>query len=139
MLFALVAFFLLSGPPDQKGFLVITSIETPLTEVKRAQLRQIYLKKRDRLRGVLVTPLQLTEANPLRGQFEQELHSKHFNVDEYWQQQRLQGGEKPPLEVTGEAVMLVYLERNVGYIGYVSAGKRDALKGFKVKILTLLD
>ena len=135
MLFALTAWWLWIGSAPDPGYVVITSTATPITTVSRDYLGQVYLKKRERLGKTRITPIHLPETHALRRVFEADIHHPRFDPAAYWLQQRLQGGERPPLEVAGEAFMLIYIERNPGTIGYVAAATRDALKRFKIKVV----
>ena len=133
----LIVMLLLQTGASEPGFLVITSEKTKLSQVTHYQLRQIFLRKLDRVNGVRVTPIQLEAHHKTRTDFERSVLGNDFIQHEYWLKQRLQGGEKPPLTVTGEAYMLVVVERNPGFIGYVSRSVSAELSNFKIKVLSV--
>ncbi len=124
-----------SSPPS--GFILVTSPRTQLTEIHLRQLRQIFLKKRDRIGKQRVTPIHLKPQHQARQAFEEAIFHTNFSSQRYWQQQRIQGGESPPLTVASEAVMLVYVARNPGFIGYVSASLRSQLADLDVVVLEI--
>ncbi len=132
-----VLLLLFQEPSDQKEFLVVTSANTPIEHLSKLELRQIWLKKRDRIGKVRVTPIQLSAKHPIRAGFDQWLYRKNFPLDEYWLKQRIQAGEKPPHSVANEAFVLIYVERNPGFIGFVAASYRKELKKFKVKVIPI--
>jgi len=133
---AMLLFFFqgLSGEP---GFLVVTSTNTKIEHLSKLELRQIWLKKRDRIGKVRVTPIQLDTGHPVRTDFDRWLYRKGFPLEEYWLKQRLQAGEKPPHSVANEAFVLIYVERNPGFIGFVPVSYRRELKKFKVKVIPI--
>lgn len=129
---ALLLLALAPGPGDD--FLVITSARTPVTTLSRRQLRQIWLKKLGRVNGARVSPVQIG-ANPLRQTFEKWLFRKGFDVRSYWLEQGLTGGEKPPTTVSNQGILLLYVARNPGLIGYISPQHRDELKKLGLVII----
>ncbi len=138
-MYSILLAFLLSGSPEPVEFLVITAGNTPVTSLTRLQLRQLYLKKLDRVRGVRLTPVQLKNTAPLKDAFHAFLFSRGFDLENYWLEQGLVGGEKPPIKVPNEAYMLAYVERNPGFVGYVNVALRSQLSNFGVKILVITD
>ena len=133
----LIVMLLLQTGASEPGFLVITSEKTNLSQITYYQLRQIFLRKLDRVHGVKVTPIQLEAHHKTRADFEMSVLGSDFRQHEYWLKQRLQGGEKPPLTVASEAYLLVFVERNPGFIGYVSRSVSAELSNFKIKVLSV--
>ncbi len=123
------------GPLENGRILIIAAMDLPVDSITILQLRQIYLKKLDRLGSFTLTPIQLGPGDSVRNRFEQTLFSEDFDLDNYWLEQRIRGGEKPPLSVSNAAYMLVFVERNPGFIGYVSAEHREDVKKLNLKIL----
>ena len=124
---------------SHQPFVLITAERTPIEQISRWELRQIFLKKINKVRKVRLKPIQLRSGNPTRQVFEKYVHGSGFRLSQYWELKRLQGGEKPPLEVAGEAHMLVYIERNPGFLGYVSPTRLPELKGLALKVVILID
>ncbi len=127
------------GSWEQTGLLMVVAEETPLQTITRWQLQRVYLKRMDRVGGVPLTPIHLKKKDALRKSFEAALFRKSFDLESYWLEQKLQGGARPPLVVSSEAFVLVYVERNPGFIGYVSVSSREALANFGVKVLTVVE
>ena len=124
---------------DSGAWLLVTAKATPFSEISKRELRQIYLQKLDRVGGTRVTPIHLSPEDPLRKTFEAWLFPPDFDLEGYWLLQRLQGGERVPFAAANQAYVLVYVERNPGFIGYVSADRRGELSQFDVKILGVVD
>ena len=133
--FLLVVFLV----PALRGqeFLIITSKDTALEQLTEYQLKQIYLGKLDRLRGVSLTPVQLKKEDPARVRFEQVLFGDRFDLENYWLVQKLKAAARQPLTVGSWALLLAFVERNPGFIGYIEKPRLKNLQGFEVKVLTV--
>ena len=132
----LLLFALAPGPGDD--FLVITSERTPVKTLSHRQLRQIWLKKLDRVDGTRVKPIQIAPA-PLRENFEEWLFRKGFNATDYWLEQGLTGGEKPPTTVSNQGILMLYIARNPGLIGYISPEHKGELKKLGLVVIPVKD
>ena len=129
---------LFSGSGDASSdFVVIVSEESALKHLARWQLRQIYLKKRDRIGRLMITPLHLPEGTPLRRTFDTYLFGGNFPTREYWLKQRLQAREAPPIVVKNQAYVLSYVERNPGFLGYIGKETIGELKNFRVRVVRI--
>lgn len=113
--------------------LIVVAKSSPIDRLSLAQLRGIFLKKIDRVARVHVVPVQFKPDNPTRKIFEARVFGSHFDVENYWLEQRIQAGERPPVAVADCAFMLLFVERNPGYIGYVPASMRSEIAQFKIK------
>ena len=116
---------------------VITATATPVDAISKAQLRRLYLSRIDRVRGVALVPLQLAAPSTIRTRFIDWLFGPGFDLENHWIEERLRGGARPPLEVINTAHMLIYVERNPGYIGFLPADRTDSLVGFDLKVLRI--
>ncbi len=118
-------------------FIVVTSEETKLEKMSAFQLKQVYLGKIIRLKGEKLTPLQVKRKDPLRHMFEDEVFEEHFDIDNYWLSRKLDAAAEPPRTVGSWALVLAYVERNPGFIGYIPKDKLSELSGRKVKVLEI--
>lgn len=116
-------------------YLIITSSESALSALPKYQLRQIYLGKLDTVEGEKIQPIQLKTDDPLRKLFEAELFAPGFDLQAYWFAEKIRNGARPPLTLSSWALVLAYVERNPGMIGYIEADKREKLTPYKVKVV----
>lgn len=135
----LLSFWLPQQPAtfQAKDILVITSKDTPISQISITQLRQLYLKKIETLNHHRITPIQLKEAHPLRPVFDQMVLGSSFNAENYWLEQSFLANEKPPVSVTNEAFVLIFVQRNEGFIGYVNKALIGEVQRLGLKILKL--
>lgn len=132
------AFFLVLLPQSREhGFLVVTSQKSQIESLTSFQLKQIYLGRLDRLKGIPLTPLQLKKGDPLRRGFETYLFGELFDLENYWLGQSLKLEAEPPMTVGSWALILAFVERNPGFIGYLPEDRVDALARYRVKILRI--
>ncbi|MCB1041730.1 MAG: hypothetical protein KDC35_02260 [Acidobacteria bacterium] len=99
------------------------------------ELQLIYLKRMDRLQKQRVVPLQYRHDHPMQKLFERLVMDPHFDLDNYWYEQQVQAGERPPQAVPDEAHLLVYVSRNPGHIGFVSAKLLEDARGLGLVII----
>ena len=118
-------------------FLLITSSKTPVNEVTPFQLRNLFLGKLEAIANFQVTPLQLKEHRPNSILFHKWLFGKHFDWNGYWINQQIKGGPAKPYSIGSTALMLAFLERNHGFIGYISSDRKSDLKDFRIKTLKI--
>jgi ABC-type phosphate transport system substrate-binding protein len=105
-----------------EDFKVVVHPDNPVTELDRATVSRLFLKKLLRWDdGISVQPVE--PALPrLRQAFAEQIHRKSPNaVRSYWNQIIFSGRDVPPLERAGDAEVLAYVRANRGAIGYVSA------------------
>lgn len=117
-------------------FLIVTSEKTEFQTLSEFQVQSIYLGKLDRINAIPVTFINLRKKDPLRRSFEAALFEKGFDLEDYWLSQRLLAQAIPPLEVGGWALVLAYLQRNPGLIGFLEEKHEHELEKLKLKVLT---
>ena len=139
MALCILIFMLLGNGEENPGFLVVVAADSPLESITTRQLRQLYLRKTERISGVRLIPLQLGEGHPVRKRFEERIFPHGFALANYWLEQELQGGEKPPLTVVNEAFVLVYVNRNPGYLGYVHPKLAPELAAHGLTVVRVVD
>ena len=118
-------------------FVIITAEATPIERMTRAQLRSLYLKRLDRLRGARLTALQFKAESPYQEAFERWLFGKHFDSTGHWIEERMRGGPHPPMRVSQRAQMLLYVARNPGFIGFLPRDQMQGMEGLNLKIVSL--
>jgi len=133
----LIPFLMMAARALSGDFVVVTSPETPLTRATPFQLQQVYLGKLDRLDGVRLVPIHLEDQHPLRIAFEKEILGNRADLESYWLKQKLEGGARPPLEVGDWVLVLAYVQRNPGYLGYIPAEHREEALARGLVIVTL--
>jgi ABC-type phosphate transport system substrate-binding protein len=104
-------------------FLVVTHPATPVTELSRAHLSRLFLKKSTQWSdGSAVRPVEPLEPG-LRQAFARQVHDRSLaDLAAYWNALIFSGRELPPLEKSSEADLLAYVRATPGAIGYVSGG-----------------
>ena len=136
-----LVFALLIGVPqfsEEPGFLVVVSANSEMEHIRRYQLKQIFLGKIDRVQGSRITPIQFKPGHPTRNAFEASLFGEGFKLQDYWLDQKIKRELRPPLEVDNWALLLAFIERNPGFLGYVSSEHLQKLQDFGVKVLKVL-
>ena len=136
----LLLFYALMVPAlfDQ-GFVLVTARSTPIQSLTRFQVQRIYLGKLDRLADTPITPVQLRSASPVQSAFEKWLFDESINLQNYWLEQKLMAGADPPMSVGSWGLLLIFVERNPGFIGFLEAGRVDELAGRDLKIIRIED
>jgi ABC-type phosphate transport system substrate-binding protein len=142
-----LSFFLLCGllllvvrpshGAEVAGFQVVVHPSNPLTEVKRSQLAQLFLKKSTQWpSGQPALPVDLGDGSPVRAAFSDNVLKRSVPaVRAYWQQRIFSGRDVPPAEKATEADVLGFVRANPGAVGYVASGVAPA----GVKVLVVVD
>jgi ABC-type phosphate transport system substrate-binding protein len=127
-----------STPADD--FVVIVHPSVVGTKIKRAELAAVFLKKALRWSGGggLAVPVDQSGTSQVRKAFsEAVIQLPVAQVVQYWQKQMFSAsGQRPPPVKDGDAVVIAFVAKNAGAIGYVSAG---AALPPEVKTLALAD
>lgn len=93
--------------------------QAALTET---ELQRIYTGRSNTLsNGSTITPLNLSDGNPLRNQFdEQALGRSSSQIKAYWSKLVFTGKGTPPKEVSSENDVIELVLQNPAMIGYVA-------------------
>jgi ABC-type phosphate transport system substrate-binding protein len=104
-------------------FLVVAHPSTQVSELSRAQLSRLFLKKSTQWPdGSAVRPVEPLEPG-LRQAFAREVHDRSLaDLAAYWNALIFSGRELPPLEKSSDADVVAYVRATPGAIGYVSGG-----------------
>jgi len=113
------------SPASLDDFLIVAAPQTKVERLTLLQLQRLYLGKLDRLDGQRLTPLQLRADDPARQRFQQALFGDRIDLEEHWIAQNLLAGADPPITVSSWSLLLIYVARNPGYIGYVAKAHAD--------------
>jgi len=117
--------------------LVVASKDTKIDRLTLFQLQQIYLGKLDQLKGQKITPLQLKPADPVRKKFDAFLFGDKVDLEDYWIKQKLRGGADPPVTIGNWSLLLLYVNRNPGYLGYIDKDQTGELAQYQLKIISI--
>jgi len=135
--YLLVLFF--ACPLAAADYVVFTSTETPVVRLTQFQLKQIYFGRLDRWKGMRLQPIQLARDSAVRTGFDRKVLGPASDVADYWLQQKLKGGAREPLTVRDWALVVVYVRRNPGFIGYAPAEESQALRDQGLRVIEVTD
>jgi ABC-type phosphate transport system substrate-binding protein len=104
-------------------FLVVAHPAIQVTELSRAHLSRLFLKKSTQWSdGSAVRPVEPLQPG-LRQAFARQVHERSLaDLAAYWNALIFSGRELPPLEKSNDADVVSYVRATPGAIGYVSAG-----------------
>ena len=100
-------------------YMVVTSIQSRFDEMTAWQLKQVYLGKLDRLNGVHLVAVELSKDHPPRRAFDRFLFRDPADLENYWLTHKLRGDANPPMTVGSWALVVSFVKRNPGFIGYI--------------------
>lgn len=137
ILSAAAALLLAAGPRavSAQDFQVVVNASSPVSQLSRAQVSNIFQKKERRLGSENAAPVDLKTDVPVRETFSQAIHGRSASaIDSYWMKQVFAGRNDPPEQKSSEEDVLEYVRSHPGAIGYVSAG---TVLGAGVKALSV--
>lgn len=110
------------GFTQQDGYRVVVNAANPTTNMSRAELARLFLKKVPKWPdGQTVQPADQERVSPVRQAFSKAIHQKDVDaIASYWQVLVFSGREVPPRIVKSDAEMLQFVRDNPGAVGYVS-------------------
>jgi ABC-type phosphate transport system substrate-binding protein len=120
----------------QDAFKVVAHPEVPAASVTRAELSQLFLKRKTSWgAGRPVRPVDQVDRSPTRRTFSQAVHGKPTeSIKSFWQQQIFSGRAVPPPEKGSDDEVLAFVRATPGAVGYVS--RSAAVSGVKVVMVT---
>jgi ABC-type phosphate transport system substrate-binding protein len=127
-----------SARADAATYKVIVNAQAKVSQLKKSELRAIYLKKLTRWKDdTLITPFDLPVASPVRDAFTQgALEMTKASLISQWRQRIFTGQGVPPKELADDAAMMTVVTATPGAIGYVRA---DTPVSPTVVVLTITD
>lgn len=106
-------------------YVVIISNSNKIEEVKKDELKNIFLKKRNFVGEVKVYPVNLPADNLVRKRFEKSiLNMDREDISEYWMEKHYYG-ITPPFIQNSEVALIKFIKNFDGAIGYISKEKID--------------
>ena len=117
-----------------QDFIVVTSADSPFQELSKDQLRMIFLGQLDRLEGVSVRGVFSKSEPQLQANFEDFVFGRHFDFGAYRLTQKLQQGQDIVLEVRTWVLVLAFVARNPGWIGYIESTRLSELQAHKLVV-----
>ncbi|MEO6601526.1 MAG: hypothetical protein ABIQ16_16740 [Polyangiaceae bacterium] len=116
-------------------FRVIVHADNPVTSLSREFVADVYLKRTTRWSdGETVHPIDQRIDSEVRKRFSETVLKRSVTaVKRYWQQRIFSGRELPPAELDSDQVVVAYVAKHRGAIGYVSAAVQlDRVKSVAV-------
>lgn len=103
------------------AFLIIVNVTNPVTEMHRAEVRDLFLKRRGHWTPeLLASPVDLSPKLDVRGAFSKEiLELSTAAVTTYWMQEIFAGRTEPPSVMSTVSAVLAYVAATPGGIGYI--------------------
>ncbi len=101
---------------------LVVNASNTASSISRTKAADLFLKRVTRWdNGRVVTPVDISDKNSVRGAFCRELLGKEVAwVKSYWQKMIFSGRATPPVELSSEAEVLDFIRNNPDSIGYVS-------------------
>ncbi len=137
-LFALAVTATASRAQSAIGFKVVVHPSNPTTELSRAEISRLFLKK-DTLwdHAGTVAPVDLVPNNRTRQRFSKAIHGREVRrVQSYWLRLIFSGRAAPPPELDQERQVLEFVANDRQAIGYVSS---TTTVGKDVKVVKVID
>ena len=117
----------LTGPPghaqESGEFRIIVNASNPIAEMSAKELGKIFLKKQEEWpNGFAITVVDQRPDESVRQAFSRVILKKDpAAVEAYWSKLIFSGMGVPPIKLATSAEVVVFVGRNVGSIGYISA------------------
>lgn len=115
--------------------IIVSKDWSEVTSVDTSDLKQIYLGKKLLFSGKKVKPVNGAKGSVIREKFEKEvLEMTPEKLKKYWIKQGLKGGARPPKSFQSSRIVITYITKVKGAIGYVEQKdlNSNALKEVKV-------
>jgi ABC-type phosphate transport system substrate-binding protein len=117
---------LMGSAQAAESFTVVVNASVAGTNVRRADLAAVFLKKAVRWGdGSAATPVDQSGTSPVRKDFsEAVLHMPVMAVVQYWGRQlvAVAASVRPPTVKASDEEVLAYVAKTSGAVGYVAAG-----------------
>jgi len=104
------------------AYVIIVNPGNPQPAASRKFLREAFLKKTTRWQdGEVIRPVDQDPDSAVRRQFSDEILNRSVTaVRSYWQQVIFSGRDVPPPELSSDAEVVGYVQKNAGAVGYIS-------------------
>jgi len=105
-------------------YIIVLSQKSSITKLSKAQIRDIYLKKREFIQSTKLVAVNLASQDPIRIAFEQRVLSMdREEINEYWIEQHYRG-VRPPVTQRSTSSMKAFLNNVEGSIGYLRKAQK---------------
>ncbi|MDP4527693.1 phosphate ABC transporter substrate-binding protein [Alkalimonas delamerensis] len=95
-------------------------------ELGQDEVSRLFMGRAGEIAGVPLVPLNLTDAHPLKGQFDEVVLGRSSSqIKAYWSRLVFTGKGTPPKEVSSESEVMALVANNPNIIGYVALDKVD--------------
>jgi len=120
----LLSIVMLSAGTANAAVKIVVHGSNSVSSITKAKAADLFLKRVTRWdNGHAVTPVDLSDKNPVRGAFSKELLGKEVAwVKSYWQKMIFSGRATPPVELSTDNEVLEFVRNNADAVGYVSEG-----------------
>ncbi|MCC6246078.1 MAG: hypothetical protein IT353_24810 [Gemmatimonadaceae bacterium] len=112
-----------AATPSSASFVVIVHPANPTTELKRAAIKDFFLKRRvDWTPTLAAEPIDLAPKLTARSLFSRDVLALSTTaVTNYWMQEIFEGGKTPPPVMSTAAAAVAFVAATPGAIAYVPA------------------
>jgi ABC-type phosphate transport system substrate-binding protein len=129
MLAAVLGLWNITPRAQGEPIAVIVHPSNPATTLSKLELRPLFQTTKTSWESSAgeVFPVNLAADSSLRQEFDRAVLGLTPDwVARYWQDRRVRGGERPPIQVTTTSAVLKVVAAREGAIGYVRASEVDA-------------
>ena len=113
------------------GMLVVVAESSPLAQMDRHEVRQLYMDNASRFGGYTVTVLDMPEGSQQRERFYEGATGKSASqLKSYWARMIFTGQGMPPRQVKNARDMVQQVKQNPDAVGYVQ--ESDLQEGLRV-------
>lgn len=124
-----------SSAESEDPIVLVVSRKSPLRNVSKTQLRNLYLRNSSTISGKSSEPVNLPAKNTVRRTFDSKiLGLSAGEASRHWVDQKLRGRSGPPVERKTELNVQLTAYRMHKAVGYI---RLSALKQGKLRVLTL--
>ena len=111
------------GWAQDVGFKLVVHAENPTPQIDSSTVARMFIKKLKRWEDdVEVLPVDQERTSDVRQAFSQAVHGKSVNaIKSYWQRMIFSGRNVPPEEYATDALVIEFVSKNRGGIGYVDS------------------
>ncbi len=134
----LTSVFSAASSEDPAQLAVVASSDWSIEEVALRDLRRIYLKQLERIGGIELQPVDARGTSANYGLFiDRVVGMSRPRFENYWLEQALSGGARPPRQMSPSRKRIEFVSRNVGALAYVPLAELRDLQERGVKVLLI--
>ena len=128
-----------SAEPSRVPIAIIVSSDwESVSKVSARELQSAYLRRSKQLFGVTLLPVDHPPNSAIYDAFlKQVLRKSRKALGDYWLEQALTGGNRPPRQIEHSQDVIDFVARTVGAIAYVGLDVLEAARNPGVKVVPL--